>query len=152
MGGVQVLLDLILGEELGVAADTCCKDTTEEGTPDSTSCQHSSSDPELATHLCGLQHDIEMLHTSGPARLWRSPSRACPCSSSWTYRSTTSVQRVLRPGKSYVLARSPGQAGAEDSRAYRIVTTTAHLGVRPFARESNFAARPCRPPSRASPP
>ena len=47
--------------------------------------------------------------------------------------------------------RSPGQAGAEDSRAYRIVTTTAHLGVRPFARESNFDARPWRPLSRAWP-
>jgi len=41
------------------AADTCCKDPTEEG-------------------------------------LWRSPSRACPCSSSCTYILTRSDQRVLR--------------------------------------------------------
>ena len=72
------------GKNSEIAADTCCKEATEEGTPDSTSCQRSSSDPVLATHLCGLQRDVEVLHTSGPARLWRSPSRACPCSSSCT--------------------------------------------------------------------
>ena len=49
------------GRNSEIAADTCYKEATEDGTPDSTSCQHSSysgSDPELATHLCGLQHDV----------------------------------------------------------------------------------------------
>ena len=92
--GVQVLLDPILGEELGLAADTCCKEAIE------------------------LQHDVEAIHTSGAARLWRSPSQACPRSSIWTYTAARSVQRLLRPGKSSVLPRSPGQAGAADSRAY----------------------------------